>query len=937
MRVADRSREELLQLLLRDGVLRRSETQPIIDLDGQSARWMLDSLGVSLTRAGARLAARRLLKLLDRFEGRQLATFGTIGIPLLQAVVLESGGRYRGLLVRKELKTYGSRRRIEGPIDPREPVVMIDDSISSGWSMEHCARFLREAGLEVEGGVALVRFGYGGIARLAEQGVRCATVYDVDQDFAPRMAGETVDPENPTLLLPELRWSRRRLPEGLHPCEVARRVIDHHLATGETLLPPKRLDRPYDSAGGAFVSLRRRDDVHDRPARMGFWYFPTETSHGAPGDLVRAAVQTSAELREKSKKPRAVLARCAVAVTFFGPLEECRLGELDDLRYGIVVRSAERAPVMGGALPRMPGIRNPYEQFHHAAYNNARLFPLEPYRLFRHTLTKWVEPGFEWQPSGVPLDGAVAESREVVAGPLARRARDEVLAFLGLAPRPSAPLPPLPEGLDQLFVTVYARGRLQGCVGAAVRPGSPTLRDLARAAVHDARFPALKRPRADEVAVGLSLLRGGLHIGEADPEWMAKVTRHGEQAVEVGQDGASGLLLPAVVVLDDLSPLAFAEAALEKAGLRAPPYDWHRYDCTSWLATPEAVVAQKPYFPARDEAAVPSGEALERHLLGLLSGFLARTHSARGEPYTRYLPIRDVLKTEWVAPWLAHRAWTKARLGLRREALEDLRRFRPAKGKGGGHWLRLPGSECSVSELAFAVLARCALRQPRAATALCDTLWSRVGPTGRIEAMEDGPGELQQDYFGPQALLALGVAVKAKATGDRELATRALSHYRRRFRGNRAWGAYAWLAQAAAAWGLARRDAEWVDFCFEVVDGGLESQSLQRGCFYTPDEVHPPSALTGVYLEGVAAAHWAARLTGDARRAGRYARHLEAGFHFLESLVYQPRDRMLLPNFAWAEGGLRTAPDKSEVRLDYVQHALGALLSKRDGLWKARR
>ena len=57
---------------------------------------------------------------------------------------------------------------------------------------------------------------------------------------------------------------------------------------------------------------------------------------------------------------------CAVAVTFFGELEECTVGELDNDRYGIVVRSRERAPRMGGALPRMPGIANEWQQYVHA-------------------------------------------------------------------------------------------------------------------------------------------------------------------------------------------------------------------------------------------------------------------------------------------------------------------------------------------------------------------------------------------------------------------------------------------------------------------------------------------------------------------------------------------------------------------------------------------
>ena len=55
---AGSERAELLDRLLRDGILHRSETQPILSGDGKPARWMLDSLDVTLTPRGAGLAAR---------------------------------------------------------------------------------------------------------------------------------------------------------------------------------------------------------------------------------------------------------------------------------------------------------------------------------------------------------------------------------------------------------------------------------------------------------------------------------------------------------------------------------------------------------------------------------------------------------------------------------------------------------------------------------------------------------------------------------------------------------------------------------------------------------------------------------------------------------------------------------------------------------------
>ncbi|HEV8493579.1 MAG TPA: hypothetical protein VGR76_14985, partial [Candidatus Angelobacter sp.] len=127
-------RRELLALLLKNGVLHKSSSQPIVSRDGVKARWMLNSLGVTLTSRGAELAGRCLLQLLKHFDGKQLAAFGLIGVPVLQSCILQSGGKYRGLLVRRDAKPYGAMRLIEGEIDPREPVIVVDDSIASGTS-----------------------------------------------------------------------------------------------------------------------------------------------------------------------------------------------------------------------------------------------------------------------------------------------------------------------------------------------------------------------------------------------------------------------------------------------------------------------------------------------------------------------------------------------------------------------------------------------------------------------------------------------------------------------------------------------------------------------------------------------------------------------------------------------------------------------------------
>ena len=224
------ARAELLELLQRSGILYRSETQPVLSRDGASARWMLDSLAVTLSPRGAELAGRCVLELLKRFDGHQLATYGLTGVPILQSCILQDN-RYRGLLVRKERKQHGSLKLIEGMIDPSEPVILIDDSVSSGMSVTEGTQRLEEAGLRVEGAICLVRFGWqNGYAIMQERGYHMESVYDIWTDFIAHMDDEEQPLANPSKWFPKFEWSKEKAPEQLHPAALARLVISEYLS-----------------------------------------------------------------------------------------------------------------------------------------------------------------------------------------------------------------------------------------------------------------------------------------------------------------------------------------------------------------------------------------------------------------------------------------------------------------------------------------------------------------------------------------------------------------------------------------------------------------------------------------------------------------------------------------------------------------------------------
>jgi hypothetical protein len=109
---------------------------------------------------------------------------------------------------------------------------------------------------------------------------------------------------------------------------------------------------------------------------------------------------------------------------------------------------------------------------------------------------------------------------------------------------------------------------------------------------------------------------------------------------------------------------------------------------------------------------------------------------------------------------------------------------------------------------------------------------------------------------------------------------------------------------------------------FEIADWLLGYQQDKTGGFINDHQTGTPGYTTAVYLEGIAAALSIA----DGARRETYIDSCARGFRFLDQLIIQERDRAILPNPDYAIGGLRQGLHYSEVRTDFVQHSLSAML-----------
>ena len=128
--------------------------------------------------------------------------------------------------------------------------------------------------------------------------------------------------------------------------------------------------------------------------------------------------------------------------------------------------------------------------------------------------------------------------------------------------------------------------------------------------------------------------------------------------------------------------------------------------------------------------------------------------------------------------------------------------------------------------------------------------------------------------------------------------------------------------QAFAKWWQLTGNTEFASLVFEVANWLLGYQQDKTGGFINDHQPGAPGYTTAVYLEGIAAA----LAIADNERRKTYSDSLARGFAFLDRLVIQERDRAILPNIDFALGGLRQGIHYSEIRTDFVQHSLSAIL-----------
>ena len=162
---------------LRDLIAARAVRRGRFQLaSGREASFYIDAKQVVLDAHGAMLVGRAILERL-RAAGPLPSAVGGMSIgadPITAAVVTMAGVAglpLKGFMVRKEPKGHGLQRFIEGPVEPGQRVVIVEDVVTTGGSSLLAIDRAIEFGLEVQGLVTVIDRLAGGREALAARGI----------------------------------------------------------------------------------------------------------------------------------------------------------------------------------------------------------------------------------------------------------------------------------------------------------------------------------------------------------------------------------------------------------------------------------------------------------------------------------------------------------------------------------------------------------------------------------------------------------------------------------------------------------------------------------------------------------------------------------------------------------------------------------------------
>jgi orotate phosphoribosyltransferase len=168
------SEQESLAALLRERSIKFGDFRLA---SGQRSSYYIDARKTTMSATGQLLIGRLGLRAIRAAGWAPKAVGGlTLGAdPVAYAIARASNDLpplVEAFSVRKQAKEHGTQRRIEGNFEPGDPVVVLEDVITTGASALEAVRAIRNQGGEVLGVLAVVDRLQGGKAMIESEKIK---------------------------------------------------------------------------------------------------------------------------------------------------------------------------------------------------------------------------------------------------------------------------------------------------------------------------------------------------------------------------------------------------------------------------------------------------------------------------------------------------------------------------------------------------------------------------------------------------------------------------------------------------------------------------------------------------------------------------------------------------------------------------------------------
>ncbi|MBU0457921.1 AMMECR1 domain-containing protein [Patescibacteria group bacterium] len=541
--------------------------------------------------------------------------------------------------------------------------------------------------------------------------------------------------------------------------------------------------------------------------------------------------------------------------------------------------------------------------------------------------------------------------------------KEEMLSYAysvldGYFNRPSDNNSEIPKFIDydHLFITFLNNNSVRCSMGAGVQPMSPArlknnIEHATTRCIKDDRFGGVtKEEEIDDTVIVFSFLVNKTPISGG----LSALTREielGVHGVEIVNGGRNAFFKESVAISKNYDHTKMFERLCRKAELgedciNDPQTIVYRYDTYTFMGDRAGKITDLYRYNTQIAAEDINQEYLNDRIKLSVGWFKNNVNPQTGLLEYMYYPSDDRYSTDNNHVRQIATAWSVAKLrnyfsdrsldGIVNSSLDHYLQFLKCEREGKRTsycFAEIDGS----AKLAYnAFLIFLLLESPDYPNS--QMLLAQIARGIVSQQQEDGSYNTYfnstqnsgQDYYPGEAVFALmKLYQKTENKNYLESVQKAFPYYRNYWRENKNTAFIPWHSQAYRILYEETKDPEVADFIFEMNDWIVQNhQTLQSpyGDLIGGMPRGQERNSTSSYMEGLTSAHVVAQLAGDKNRVRKYGDAIKRGIRFILLTQYTPENSFYVPNQDRAVGGFRSSLANNSQRIDFVQHAVFALL-----------